>query len=135
MGYATQADLVTRYGQDQILVLADRDNDGETDADVVAEALANADAEIDGYLASRYELPLSPVPPILVRLACDVAVWHLCDTDSLATDLRRKKYEDAVAILKRLSSGDMSLGVTPEPPASSGAAVLVGPPRRGGIRL
>lgn len=135
MGYATEQDLVTRYGQDQLLVLADRDNDGVADADVVAEALANAAAEIDGYLASRYELPLSPVPPLLVRLACDVAVWHLCDSDPLATELREKKYKAAVDILRQLASGDMSLGVTPEPPASSGAAVLVSQPRRGRFGL
>jgi phage gp36-like protein len=124
VGYATEQNIVERYGQDQLLVLADRDGDGIADQDVIARALADADAEIDAYLAGRYELPLAAVPVILTRVACDLVIWHLCDSDTLATDQRRKRYEDAVGLLKRLASGEVSLGQTPEPPASAGSAVV-----------
>lgn len=131
MGYATQQDIIERYGQDQLLVLADRDGDGEVDTDVVDRALADADAEIDGYLASRYTLPLATESKLLVRLAVDVAVYHLCDDDAMVTDQRRQRYEDAVSQLKRLASGQMSLGLTPEPSTTS-SAVFVGPEPRFG---
>ncbi|ADU63405.1 MAG: DUF1320 domain-containing protein [Pseudodesulfovibrio sp.] len=136
MSYATETDIIARYGQDQLLVLADRDGDGLADAEVIAGGLADADAEIDAYLAKRYDLPLAEVPPVLTRLAVDIAVYRMCDTDAMATEGRRKRYEDAVSLLRRIGTGEIALGQQPEPQTSSGSASVVSAPRtfRRGIR-
>lgn len=132
MGYIARTDIIARYGEDLLLVLADRDGDGEEDEGVVDQALADADAEIDGYLAKRYTLPLPDVPPLLTRLAVDLAVYHLCNSDTLVTEQRRQRYEDAVALLRRLSSGEVTLGQDPEPPASIGTVCVTSSPPRFG---
>lgn len=107
MPYATQSDMTDRFGAVELAQLTDRDNGLVIDATVLGRALADADAEIDAYLATRYQLPLASVPPVLARMAADVARYRLYD--DRATDAVRTRYEDAVALLKRMASGDVQL--------------------------
>jgi len=44
--YADMGDMIVRFGELEVLQIADRDADGVIDADVVAVALADASAEI-----------------------------------------------------------------------------------------
>lgn len=118
MPYATQQDLIDRFGEDELIQLTDRDGDGAIDADVMDTALTDADAEIDGYLATKYQLPLATVPGVITQLACDVARYRLYDEH--ATEQVRNRYKDAVAFLTRLSRGEVSLGLATPPASSSG---------------
>lgn len=132
--YATAQELETRLGGEEALViLADRDGDGVADAELVERALADATAEIDSYLAGRYTLPLPTVPAVLVRLACDMAVYRITSEYGAGlTEERRQRYEDAVAWLKRAASGDVSLGLPPhqEPaPSTTVPGLVSGKPR------
>ena len=131
MAYATTQDIIDRYGEDQLLVLADRDGDGEADAEVTARALADADAEIDLHVGAVYDLPLASVPAGLVQVAVDIAVYRMCNSDALVTEEIRRRYEDARATLRRIAKREVSLGPVPE--ASGGTAkapAIVHGPRR-----
>jgi phage gp36-like protein len=122
MSYATQAELVERYGDPMLIQLSDRADPPANviDAGVVARALADADAAIDGYLAGRYALPLSATPDLVRDLALAIAVYKLHrDT---ASDKIRKDYEDALATLRQISAGVIRLNVAGVEPASSGAS-------------
>ena len=44
---------------------------------IIDEAIADADGEIDGYLAKRYRVPLSPVPKVINKFSKDIAVYNL----------------------------------------------------------
>jgi phage gp36-like protein len=109
MPYATLTDLAARFGDEELTQLTDRLGTGVVDADVAQAALAEADAEIDAYLAGRYALPLAAVPPILVRLACDIARYRLA-TDTPLEEVR-KRYEDARRLLENLAAGRVTLGL------------------------
>lgn len=109
MTYATQQDLVDRFGSDELIQLTDRTNVGTIDSTVVTRALGDADAEINGYLAGQYALPLATVPAVLVRLACDIARYQL--SADRVTESVRDRYKDAVAMLSKISRGDVQLGV------------------------
>lgn len=116
MSYAIKSDLETRFGADEILQLADRDGSGAVDTGVVEAALADADVEIDGYLAVLYTLPMTPVPELVKRLACDIARYRLWK--DRASEQVRQGYEDATATLKRIAAGTVrivivSTGVEP----------------------
>jgi len=132
--YATVQELETRLGGAEALItLADRDGDGVADAELVERALGDATAEIDSYLAGRYTLPLPTVPVVLVRLACDLAVYRITsDYGRGLTDEIRQRFEDAISWLKRAASGDVSLGLPPqqEPAQATSVPGLVsGKPR------
>lgn len=107
MSYATQSDLVERFGADELAQLTNRVDATSIDALVLGRALADADAEIDGYLATRYQLPLASTAPMLVRLGADITRYRLYDDGVPATV--RQRYEDAVSLLKRLSNGEVQL--------------------------
>ncbi|MDA8254180.1 MAG: DUF1320 family protein [Betaproteobacteria bacterium] len=117
MTYATQADLESRYGAEEVLQLADRDGDGVIDAGVIDQALRDADAEIDGYLGSRYQLPLATAPQIINVYACDIARYRLYA--SAATEEVRNRYQDALKFLRLAAEGKVMIG-----PSANGAAPL-----------
>jgi phage gp36-like protein len=107
MTYATQTDLVDRFGTDELAQRTNRTDGLTIDTVVLGRALSDADAEIDGYLATRYRLPLVSTPAVLVRLAADIARYRLSDKG--ISDTVRQRYEDSVSLLKRLSNGDVQL--------------------------
>ena len=112
MPYASIDDLINRYGEDELVQLTDRAGAGVIDAAVAQRALADAEAEIDGYLAARYRLPLPTVPPLLVRIACDIAVYRLLSLRRMGDiEDARSRYEDARRLLEALAKGLVALGL------------------------
>ncbi len=107
--YATAQDIIARHGEDVLVLLADRDGDGAGDEGVVELALTDASSEIDTYLAPKYDLPLETVPPVLTRICVDIAVYRLASEADTGTEERRLRYEDAVALLKRLATRTVAL--------------------------
>jgi len=104
MSYCTQDDLLKLIPEKDAITLA-ADTGDEIDAAVVAECIAQADAEIDSYLAVRYQVPLSPVPDRVRALSVAMAIYYLFSRRSLNDEIRRQNYEDAVAFLKSVGAG------------------------------
>lgn len=111
MAYATQADLVTRFGERRLIELTDRSNPvPETiDAGVVAAALADAAGLIDSYVGQVLPLPLPSAPAALTAIACDLAWYRLRGEGAAEDSPERKAFEDAIAWLKRVAAGEVSL--------------------------
>lgn len=124
MTYAAQQDLIDRFGETEVLQLSDHENTGDIDADVVARALGDADALIDSYLATKYTVPLSPVPDLVKQMACDIARYLLYRDSS--PDLVTARYNAAVTSLKALAAGTATLG------GDAGAAAAV---EAGGVQF
>jgi phage gp36-like protein len=127
MSYATLAQMTERYGRAVMVALTDREEvaTGEIDEAVVTRALDEAGAMIDGYLASRYALPLSATPPFLNDLAQAIAIWklHLSEPDPKIT----KDYDQALRALRDVASGALRIpgaaGVEPAATGGSGARI------------
>ncbi len=122
MTYATQDDLVARYGTFMVLEMTDRADPptGEIDAAVVTHALDDADAVIDGYLKGRYVLPLAQTPRLVRDLAQAIAIYKL-HRDTVSEKIRRE-YEDAIATLKQIGTGAIRLDVAGAEPEASGSS-------------
>jgi phage gp36-like protein len=120
MSYATQAQLVERYGEQMMLDLTDRAEPpaGEIDGDVVDRALADTDAIIDGFLKGRYALPLATTPTLVTQLAIDISIYKLHRT--VASEKIEKDYKQALATLRDIANGTVRLDVAGAEPASSG---------------
>lgn len=106
MAYCTNQDLIDRFGEGEILQLTDKQNLGVIDDTVLAQAVDDAAAEIDGYLAKF--LPLTDVPKVLVRINAVIARYILYDDQ--ATDQVEKQYEAALRVLTKIAESDLSLG-------------------------
>ena len=109
MDYCTQQDMIDRFGNDEIIQLTDHDNAGVIDVVVLARALADASGEIDGYVSTRYSVPLANVTKTVNRIACDITRYYLHDEHP--TELVEKRYDDAVKFLKGVSAGTISIGI------------------------
>jgi phage gp36-like protein len=128
MSYATPNDMIARYPNRDLVQLSNEDpTQTAVNQAPLAQALNDASAEIDGYLESRFALPLADPPAVLNRLACDIAMYRLQSLRPLH-DLAdaRKRYEDAVALLVRVARGEVTLGLAADnlEPAQAQGAVL-----------
>ena len=128
MSYATPAQVTERHGADAVLLLTDRDGDGVADTNAIERALADASAEIDTYLAVKYDLPLSETPAVLTRLAADIAIYRLAVSADRRIEEHRVRYDDAVKLLERISVGKASLGLAS--PGQPSRAYVKTRPRR-----
>jgi len=134
MSYATPQDVINRYPNRDLVQLTNEDPTITTiNTAVLQQALDDASAEIDGYLAGRFTLPLTDVPEVLNRLACDVAIYRLQSLRPIhdLADARRR-YDDALAMLTRVASGEMTLGIGAdgnETAIAQGAEEVIGPVR------
>lgn len=126
MAYATQSDMTTLFGEREVIQITDRALMGVIDSAVLGAALDLASDEIDGYIGSRYPLPLSESPRLLVRVCCDIARYRLLGADAQETEPARNRYKDAIALLKQVRDGDMGLGLTPTAqPVGTGSTVKI----------
>jgi len=111
MSYATRQDMIDRFGEEELILLTDRDGSAGMIVDAVLDlALADGAATINGYIGGRYKLPLATVPEVLVRLNCDIARYQLYD--ERAPEQLQKRHEADIDFLTALGSGKLSLGVS-----------------------
>lgn len=113
MGYCSKEDIDKLYGTDLLVKIADYDRDGEPDPDVVQSGIDAADEICDAYLSAQYTIPVSPTPGIVKNCAIDIAVYKIALGRTGRTDEMRVRYEDALAILEKISTGKVGLGLPP----------------------
>lgn len=109
MTYATEADMTSRFGAEEMLQLTDRSAPptGALDSAVMSRALADADGLIDGHLGARYAVPLASPSADIVRIACDIARYLLHDL--AAPEQVRAHYDDALRWLRDIAAGKLPL--------------------------
>ena len=129
MQYATQQDLIDRFGERELIQLTDPDG-ASIAATKVERALLDAHALADGKLSRVYAVPLEGCrkpapqpdnvhavdmvpPPQLVRIVCDVARYYLYDDLAPESEVVAR-YKQAAACLP--------LGWRAWPPAGYGRA-------------
>lgn len=82
---------------------------------LIAEAIADADAEINGYLHKLYNLPFSNTPKILKKFSKDIATYNLVSRIGIDESDREKtylnRYHAAIKFLTSVASGTIELGV------------------------
>jgi phage gp36-like protein len=110
MPYSTLTDIENLIEEDELIQLTDDDGTGAVDTDIIDNAVADADAEIDSYCMERYTVPFSSVPVMIKKLSVDIAVYNLFSRKQGAPEDRAKRYQDAIAFLKDVAKGTASLG-------------------------
>jgi phage gp36-like protein len=124
MPYLDRSALEQRYGAEEVAQRVSALPDGG-----LGTILTDATSMIDGYLASRYTLPLSPVPEALVANACAIARYKLLG--DAVTEHARDEYRDAVSWLRDIAAGRVALQETaPVPGNEPGTVVMVAPTER-----
>jgi phage gp36-like protein len=129
MPYATATDMEARYPNRDLVQLTNEDPTQTTvNTSFLTTFLNDASDEIDAYLEARFALPLSDPPSILIRLCCEIAMYHMNSLRPIH-DLQdtKQKYEKAISLLKEVSDGKRTLGLSAnseEPTDPSSPAVV-----------
>jgi phage gp36-like protein len=112
--YAQPADMIARFGQRRMVELTDTGDvaTGEVNLAVLAQALSDADATVNGYLQSRYTLPLVTIPQGVNLLACDIALYRLMSERPIEAVTQR--YKAAIDFLDAVARGKLGLGLDSE---------------------
>ena len=105
--------------------IEDRVEREELVAPIIEGAIADADAEIDGYLAKRYAVPLSPVPKVINKFSKDIAVYNLFSRIGIDESTDQKtylnRYNAAIKFFELVADGKVSIGTEADDPASAAA--------------
>lgn len=153
MNYTTATELLTRFDATEIAQRADRGMPRVVSGELLAAVASNADLSaftadevaraavamivvnralqdatdtINSYISSRYTVPLSSVPPVLERVASDLARYFLYDDQ--VTEVIKQRYDACIKLLGDVAAGRVSLGAdgtTGEQPTTSAAPELV----------
>lgn len=122
--YATIEDVIARYGDDEIWGMVGDDDSGELKADILDRALSDASEEIDLHLRGRYQLPLIPVPGVLIRICVDIAASLIPANGAEESELVTERAKTARALLGKIGSGKVALGVAEINSGRTGGDVL-----------
>ncbi|HWH86352.1 MAG TPA: phage protein Gp36 family protein [Pseudomonas sp.] len=150
MAYISVSDLLDRYGTEEILQRTDKtelvseelmeaavagedlsgyppeEQAAVADAIRLAEIAANDATDlINGYIAGRYQLPLMPVPGVLIRLCSEVARYNLYD--DAPTEAIQDRKTATLKTLRDIADGRLSLGADKlgAAPQTAQSAVMV----------
>ncbi|NCJ05203.1 DUF1320 domain-containing protein [Synechococcales cyanobacterium C] len=132
MSYLDASEWINFYGEDEALMVTQLDNPAATEinAALIEQALSDASEEANGYLRSRYSIPVEPTRA-LQRWVAQIARYML--NRYSPPEIVRKDYEDAMRSLREVAKGQKNLGIetaTSQPAGILGAPELV--KRRGG---
>lgn len=90
------------------------------------DAIADACAEIDGYLAKRYRIPFGKTPQVIRKFAKDIAVYNLVSRTGIDEGDREKtflnRYNAAIKFLTEVAKGIISIGAEEETAGNNSAA-------------
>jgi len=129
MPYASQADMVTRFGQAEMIRLSAPGDElpSSPDAAKIGVALADATGIIDAALRNRYAVPLAVVPPEITRACCVLARYDLArGQDKQPSKEMIAERKEAMDWLASLASGAALL----DAPAGGAAAAAMAEQRQ-----
>lgn len=90
---------------------------------IIDAAIADADGEIDGYLAKRYAVPIFPPPKIINKCSKDIAVYNLFSRIGIDESTDQKtylnRYNAAIKFLTLVAEGKVSIGAEADNPTSA----------------
>jgi phage gp36-like protein len=121
--YCTLDDIKKLLPEEIIIQLTDDENlkptaidpENEAHAPIIGrinEAIETADAEIDGYCAVKYAVPLATVPRLITGLSVEIAIYYLHARRTIPEDIQNR-YDRAISRLKDIAKTEHDMGAYP----------------------
>lgn len=97
---------------------------------LAVSAIADADAEIDGYLNKRYNVPFQNPPRVLNKYSKDIAAYNLASRSGIDENEREKtfltRYNAAIKFLENVAKGIVEIGDASSGGGSTGEKAAYG---------
>lgn len=133
--YATYNDITSILDERKVLDLVNDESRDYVSIDMESTSDAayvrfNAAAQsaknlIDGYLRTKYTLPLSTTPELIKHIAADITVYLLFKRRMDIPDVFANIYKTRVSELEKIQMGKIILDVPSQPDVATGAGELV----------
>ncbi len=135
MSYASIFEFKSGIPERDLVALTDLgiEASGEVQEARIQEALDDASAEIDSYLAKVVTLPLAQVPRILKVICRDLALHRLYVNIGHNMEARESLRKEAIGYLKSVARGEAAIGDGGDVPpqiTSPGVVMTEGPERQ-----
>lgn len=116
MNYCTLEDIRGHVPDARLVEVTDDltpNADGEIKQDIVGKAIEESSTLIDAYIGKRYRLPLPGVPSVLRSVCVDLSIYNLYEriTEMNISEGMKLRYNNAIALLKRIADGEASIGL------------------------
>lgn len=121
MGYCEIKDVISMIKEDMINsiigneYIEDEDEQMKKINALAETAISDADAEINGYLVKRYNVPFSSIPAVINKFSKDIAVYNLVSRAGIDEGEREKtilnRYNAAIKYLENVAKGIVDIGV------------------------
>lgn len=113
MTYITAQEVFDRFSPQEFVDLTNLESPSSTSVreSALEIAIVDASSEIDSYLCGAYPLPLTEVPSILKRKACDLVRYYL-EYKGVIREQTQKKRDEAIAWLEEIAAGTRKLGLS-----------------------
>lgn len=112
--YGNLEDLKKEISEEELIQLTDDAGIGEIDQNVINKCGANSDSEINGYLATRYALPLDSTPDLVNSIWVDLTIYRLHLRRHVVSEDAKERRDNARRQLKFIAEGKVTLGVPAE---------------------
>lgn len=111
MAYCTQTEIERFLSSAGVVAMADHDEDGVVDSGVVADAIAEADGEIDLFCRGRYSAAGLATSTVVVNWSITLAAAALCELrgNPVPDSLQRKANRILEVLLPQIQEGKLTL--------------------------
>lgn len=118
MAYITLNDIKSTMPEKELINLTNDKiaPDSSVDTSILKQVLSLTDEIINGYIRSRYKLPLSSPSPLIKSIAVDIAIYRLYSRrPGKMTETVKTNYDRAIDLLKEIQKGLITLSLEQKP--------------------
>lgn len=122
MAYCTVDEVLDMLKDDMINVIVgddyieDKEERRKAVTPIAEQAVEDAGAEIDGYLAKRYDVPFTKTPLVINKFAKDIALYNMVSRKGIDETDREKtyltRYNSAISFLTKVAEGLIDIGIS-----------------------
>ena len=113
MTYCTLNDIKQLISEAELIQLTDDNDTGTINESIVNSAISYAETTINGYISSRYTLPLSEIPELIKTFAVDLSIYRL-HSRRFISDMPESleiRYKNIIKELEKIQKGTINLNI------------------------
>lgn len=113
MTYCNLDDIKQVTSEAELIQLTDDNNTGIVNETIVNATISYAETTINGYISSRYTLPLSEIPELIKTFAVDLSIYRL-HSRRFMLDMPESlevRYKNVIKELEKIQKGTISLNI------------------------
>jgi phage gp36-like protein len=113
--YCNIQDIIDDLTEKVVAQLSNDDNPNQVNEEIVNKYISESSQLIDGFLRTRYELPLEIEHAIIKKVCIDIVKYELYKRRGKVFDNIQNLYHDGISTLEKIQKGIITLDEgTPE---------------------